>query len=293
MYGAIELGGTKVCCGIGRSDNEFVERYIIKTRDPQSTLSDVFDFFEHSQAEYGELLAMGLASFGPVDLNPGSPTYGSILKTPKAGWSDFPLLKNIRERFAIPTAITTDVNAALLAEHRMGAAQGVDNAVYVTVGTGIGAGVMVSGEIVNGFLHPEVGHMRIPTDEVEGVCPFHGDCLEGLASGPAIFARTGQPAQDLPYDHPIWDEVACNLGDMCNNLIMTLATERIVLGGGVMSKAGLLEKIKQQLKRKLNDYLPIDNCTQGLDSLVVSAGLRDGAGLTGALLIAQHATEQL
>ncbi len=291
MYAAIELGGTKICCGIGHGNNEFIDTQEIETREPQSTLSEVIEYLRQAESQHGALRGLGLASFGPVDLNQDSATYGSILKTPKPNWSNYPLLQAMREQFDIPMAITTDVNAALLAEHRFGAARGVNNAVYVTVGTGVGAGVMVNGQLVNGFLHPEVGHIRIPTGGVKGCCPFHGDCLEGLASGPAIHARAGRAAQDIPIEHPVWNAVASNLGDMCTNLLMILSTQRIILGGGVMSKEGLLDKIKHQLHDKLNDYLPIDECTRGLDSVVVGASLPDGAGLSGALLIAEQATK--
>lgn len=292
MYGAVELGGTKIICGIGRGNTEIIKRCEIETRDPQSSLQDVARFFRNEISKHGELMGIGLACFGPIDLNLDSPTFGTILSTPKAGWSNFSVMEFIKEEFSAPTAITTDVNAALLAEHRFGAAQDVRNAVYVTIGTGIGAGIMVNGNFVNGFLHPEIGHMRVPTHGVKGICPFHANCLEGLASGPAILARTGQPAPRLPEDHPVWDAIASNLGDMCNNLLMTLAPERIVLGGGVMSKTGLLEKIKEQLERKLNGYLPLEKSVEGLEGIVVRAELADVSGLVGALLIAQQAADQ-
>ena len=288
MYGAIELGGTKVICGVSEGQPDFVETARINTRGPQSTLAEIIEFFQHAESKFGKMKGLGLASFGPVNLNAASPRYGSILKTPKQGWSNFPLLSKLQERFAVPMRITTDVNAALLAEHKLGAAKGVENAIYVTIGTGIGAGVLVNGQLANGFMHPEIGHMRIPHDGVAGICPFHGNCLEGLASGPAIAARAGCPAEELAEDHPIWESVAVNLADMCNNLIMTFATQRIILGGGVMASEGLFEKIKYHTNQKLNGYLPINDCTSGLDNLIVGASVDEGPGLVGALLLAQQ-----
>lgn len=288
MYGAIELGGTKVICGVSEGPRDFVETARINTRDPQTTLAEIIDFFQRVESKYSKLKSLGLASFGPVDLNTASTSYGSLLKTPKKGWSNFPLLSKLQEQFAVPMGITTDVNAALLAEHKFGAAKGVDNAIYVTIGTGVGAGVLVNGQLANGFMHPEIGHMRIPHDGVAGICPFHGNCLEGLASGPAIAARAGRAAEELAQDHPVWDSIAANLADMCNNLLMTFATERIILGGGVMARDGLLNKVKHHTNQKLNGYLPIEHCTSGLDDLIVGASVDEGPGLVGALLLAQQ-----
>ena len=290
MYGAIELGGTKVVCGISQEQSDFVETVRISTRDPQSTLAEIIEFFQQGESKFGKLKGLGLASFGPLNLNAASLSYGSLLKTPKQGWSNFPLLSVLQERFPIPIGITTDVNAALLAEHLLGAAKGVENAIYVTIGTGIGAGVLVNGKLANGFMHPEVGHMRIPHDGVVGVCPFHGNCLEGLASGPAIAARAGRPAEELTIDHPVWESVAVNLADMCNNLIMAFASERIILGGGVMARTGLLDKIKYHTLQRLNGYIPIEEYTRGLDNLIVEANVDQGPGLVGALILAKNAS---
>ena len=225
MYGAIEVGGTKIVCGVGIDPHNFLKIIRIPTRDPESNLIEIVDFLQQSIIENGELSSIGVASFGPIDIDPSSASYGAFLKTPKVGWSNFSLRDRLIDMISVPVAVTTDVNGALLAEVKFGAVQGIDNAVYVTVGTGLGGGVLVNGKLATGFMHPEIGHMRVPSNGIKGSCPFHGNCLEGLVCGPAIAQRAGQDAHLIDSSDPIWNDIAINLADMCINLIMTLKTE--------------------------------------------------------------------
>ncbi len=287
VYGAIELGGTKIVCGIGVNPEHLLQTVRIDTTTPEENIASIIQFFQGCESQFGRMTSLGVASFGPIDINQTSHQYGTFLKTPKAGWSGFALRKKLGEAFAIPIHVTTDVNGALLAEHAFGALQGLDDAVYITIGTGVGGGVLTNGRLVNGFLHPELGHMRIPTGGVTGICPFHGNCVEGLVSGPAIAARAEAPAHTLSSDHPIWDEVSRNMADMCVNLITVLATKRIVLGGGVMHSTGLLEKIQVEVEARLAGYLPLNEKVGVLSTMLVPPALGDASGLIGAHLVAQ------
>jgi fructokinase len=286
LFGAIEVGGTKIVCGVATDPTNFIATKRIPTRDPESNLLEIVEFFETCMAEYGELASIGIASFGPIDVDPQSDSYGTFLKTPKVGWSEFAFRKHLAGALSVPVAITTDVNGALLAEVAFGAAQGFSNAVYVTVGTGLGGGILVNGELVSGFMHPEIGHMRIPSNGVAGSCPFHGSCLEGLVCGPAIAQRAGRDAQLIDADDQLWDEVAVNLADMCINLLTILSTELIIIGGGVMGVDGLLGKIRSETEKRLAGYLPFDSRIGGIEKLIVRPSLGDQSGLTGALLLA-------
>ena len=286
MFGAVELGGTKIICGVGHDHTQVLETVRFDTTSPSENLAAMIEFWQDCESRHGTLRGLGVAAFGPVDIDPQSKTYGQLLDTPKPGWSQIPIREQLEQAFAARVAVTTDVNAALLAESRIGAARGVRDAVYVTIGTGVGAGIMVEGRLVAGFMHPETGHMRIPTAGVAGICPFHGNCVEGLVSGPAIAARAGQPAHKLAEDHPVWAEVAVNIADMCINLVSTLMTRRVILGGGVMSKAGLLDEVRRQFMQRMGDYLPIDGRAGGVEQLIVSPGLPGDSGLLGAFMLA-------
>lgn len=298
--GAIELGGTKIICGIShatssfRSASDFAATERIETTTPEESFAEIIRFFKTSELECGPLCSIGVACFGPLDINPASLRYGQILDTTKPGWSGYPVRKRLAEAFAVPVTITTDVNAALLAESELGAAQGVTNGIYITIGTGVGAGIMVNGELVSGFLHPEVGHMRVPTNrvvnnDVVGNCAFHRDCVEGLVSGPAIALRAGMPAEDLPRDSSLWEDIANTIADMCINLTMTLATQKIILGGGVMAQPDLLGKVQTRFKERLAGYLNIDQLAGGVERLICRPALQNNSGLIGALLLAQRA----
>jgi fructokinase len=246
--------------------------------------------------QYGPARALGIASFGPVDLRAGSPTYGFITSTTKPGWRNTDIAQRLGRRLGGPVGFDTDVNGAALAEGRWGAARGLEDFAYVTVGTGIGVGTIVRGRSVFGMNHTELGHIRVarkPGDKFPGVCPFHGDCIEGLASGPAIEARAGMPASKLPPDHPAWDFVAHGLGQLMHTMVLTTAPSRIFLGGGVMSgQTHLFERIQQELKRSLNRYVEAPELEAGLAQFLVPPGLGAMAGPLGALALAADAENQ-
>ena len=289
LYGAIEAGGTKVVCAAGYGPLQIPDdcREVIPTTTPEITLGAVVAFFERIRREGGALAGIGVAAFGPVDVDRQSPTWGSILATPKPGWSGVSLTKPL-QHFG-PVAIDTDVNAAALAEARYGAGIGVDSVVYVTVGTGIGGGVVVGGCTIRGMLHPEMGHIRVrrdPRDEAfAGICPFHGDCLEGLASGPAIVARWNAKLDELAAAHPAHQIIGGYLGQLAATIVLMLSAQRIVFGGGVMHE-WLLPHIRAAAARELGGYLPVDARCGGFDRLIVPPALADRAGITGAMLLA-------
>ncbi|HEV2272294.1 MAG TPA: ROK family protein [Steroidobacteraceae bacterium] len=293
LYGAIEAGGTKFVCAAGYGPLEIPDyaRAVIPTEAPGPTLAAVVEFFEGITRRYGALSAIGIAAFGPVDIDTRSPTWGRILATPKPGWTDVSLVASL-ERFGCPIAIDTDVNAAALAEARLGAGAGLGSLVYVTVGTGIGGGVVVADHTLKGLLHPEMGHIRVQRDprdaDFAGVCPFHGDCLEGLASGPAVKARWHARAEDLPDSHPGRQIVGGYLGQLAATIALMLSCERIVFGGGVVSGGQLLPHIRESASRWLGGYLPIEARAGGFESYIAAPGLGDLAGTAGALLLAMR-----
>lgn len=290
LFGAIEAGGTKFVCAAGYGALEIVPEFrtVIPTSTPAVTLGAVAEFFERVRRTAGELTGIGLAGFGPLDIDPHSATCGSILSTPKPGWSSVSLVAPL-QRFHCPVTVDTDVNAAALAELRFGAGVDVDSLVYVTVGTGIGGGVIVGGRTVGGMLHPEMGHIRVRRDsrdeEFPGVCPFHGDCLEGLASGPAVLARWGTKLELLPDAHPSLEIIGSYLGQLAATVALVLSSRRIVFGGGVMSER-LLPYIRAAAERELGGYLPVAERAGGFKRLIVSPGLGDQAGIIGAMLLA-------
>jgi len=282
----IELGGTKIVCGIATGAGDVLERTSIPTRGPEETLVDIRTWLEPRLADTAGL---GVASFGPIYIDPASPRYGHIGATPKTAWRDFDLLRAIREWTALPLALDTDVNAAALAEIRWGAASGHDNVVYVTVGTGIGGGIVVNGRAVHGLMHPEIGHMkprRLRDDDFDGMCPFHGDCFEGLAAGPAIRARWGKQLNELPADHPAFAMEADYLGQLAVNLLLTASPTKLIFGGGVMNSTELLPMIRDAAARHLNDYLDLADPSSGSEELIVTPGLESNAGLLGAVALA-------
>jgi fructokinase len=239
------------------------------------------------------LRAIGIGSFGPIDLHRGSPSYGHITATPKLAWRNFDLAGAVGRALSLPIGFDTDVNAAALAEARWGAAQGIADFVYVTVGTGIGGGALVSGSPLHGLQHPEMGHIRVPHDWAKdtypGICPYHGDCLEGLASGPAIEARWGMAAGSLPADHPAWELEAHYLALGLMSWVAILSPNRIVLGGGVMQQPQLFPLMRRKLQEQLNGYIPCPELEDGIDRYIVPAKLGDHAGVLGALVLAETA----
>ncbi|HJS90682.1 MAG TPA: ROK family protein [Steroidobacteraceae bacterium] len=290
LYGAIEAGGSKFVCAAGYGPTELIEslRAEVPTSTPAATLAAVAAFFERVQREAGALAGIGIAAFGPVDLDPRSRSFGRLLATPKPGWSGVSLAEPL-QRLGCPLAIDTDVNAAALAEARVGAGLGRRSLAYVTVGTGIGGGVVFDGRSMKGLLHPEMGHIlvrRDARDAFTGTCPFHADCLEGLASGPALLSRWGSPVESWPATHPGLEIAGGYLGQLAATIALMLSCERIVFGGGVMSSGRLLPFIRRAAARQLNGYLPIEARAGGFEHYIAPAALGKLAGLTGALLLA-------
>lgn len=292
LWGALEAGGTKFVCAVGTGPEDLCAEVRFPTTTPTETLERTIAFFRAQQAAHGPLAALGIGSFGPVDLDPRSPTWGFVTSTPKPGWAHTDLAGTLGRALEVPVAFDTDVNAAALAEGRWGAARGLETFVYVTVGTGIGGGAMVGGRLLHGLLHPEMGHLRIPRDPgidpFVGCCPFHGDCLEGLASGPAIAARWSRPAAELPSEHPAWALEADYLAHLAVTLTLVLSPERILLGGGVMQQAGLFSLIRTRLSALLNGYLASPALGTEIDRYIVPPALGEHAGVLGALALARQ-----
>jgi len=294
LIAAVEAGGTKMVAALASGPEDIRVTARIPTTKPEETLPAILDFFREATKEHGQPEALGIGSFGPVDLDAASPTYGFITSTPKLAWQNADILGQLSGGLDLPGYIDTDVNAAALAEWRWGAAQGLNNLVYITVGTGIGGGVLVNGQPVHGLLHPEVGHMRIPrsAEEVaafDGICPFHGDCLEGLASGPAIEARWGKPGHELPTDHPAWEIQAAYLGDAIVNLSLCLSPQCIILGGGVLGQEQLLPMVRRRVTDRLNGYLQHETILSKPEAYIQAPGLGTSSGLLGAVALAQAA----
>ncbi|UZW54382.1 ROK family protein [Sphingobium sp. JS3065] len=290
LYGCIEAGGTKFVCGIADSSGKWLEQKRFPTTDPVSTLGQVTRFLAGGQARHGELAAIGIASFGPIELDRASEHWGSLLATPKPGWSGISLVRPLTQAFAVPIALDTDVNAAALAEAQMRANSSIDSLVYITVGTGIGGGAVFRGQAIHGRSHPEMGHLippRHPLDaDYAGCCPYHGSCVEGLASGPAIVARWGKPLSDLPDGHPAHEIIAWYLGHLASTILAVLSPECIVFGGGVMATPGLMDRVRAQALRVAGDYLISSG---GNRTKIEEPRLGSVAGLEGALLLARRA----
>jgi fructokinase len=291
LYGGLEAGGTKFVCAVGTGPEDLRAETRFPTTTPAETIGRAISFFQAQQRQE-PLAAIGIASFGPVDPNPGSPTFGYITSTPKPGWAHTDFVGTIRQSLEVPIGFDTDVNVAALGEHHWGAAQGLDNFIYLTIGTGIGGGGMINGQLMHGLIHPEMGHIRIPhdlqADPYAGHCPFHGDCLEGLAAGPALEDRWGQSAETLPADHPAWELEAHYLALALTNFICTLSPQRIVMGGGVMEQPQLLPRVRQKVQAFLNDYIQAPELLQGIDKYIVLPGLGGQAGVLGAIALAQQ-----
>ncbi len=292
LVGGIEAGGTKFICALGTGPNDVRASTRIATTTPAETMKQVLSFFREQSAAVGAPAAVGIASFGPIDPNPASKSFGFITSTPKPGWSDTDLVGPVRRALGVPVGFDTDVNVAALGEHAWGAGSGLDDLVYLTIGTGIGGGGLVNGRLMHGLIHPEMGHMRIPHDRAvdpfPGRCPFHGDCLEGLACGPAISERWNAPSDTLPADHPAWPLEAHYLALALVNVICTLSPERIILGGGVMAAPQLFPLIRREVQQLLNEYVQSSAILADVDRYIVPPGLGDRAGVLGAFALAQQ-----
>lgn len=291
LLGSIEAGGTKFVCAIGTDDGDVLERISIPTTTPQETIKQVVNYFKDKKID-----ALGIGSFGPIDPNLASSTYGYITKTPKPGWSDYNIIGELKKHFDIPMTFDTDVNGAALGELKWGAAQGLNSSLYMTVGTGIGAGAVVAGNMVNGLLHPEMGHIfvrRHPEDNYLGKCPFHSDCLEGLAAGPSIEERWGIKANDLPSDHKAWEIEAYYLAQALVNYILILSPEKIILGGGVMKQKQLFPLITRNVQEMLNGYVVKEEILLNIEEYIVPPLLGDNAGICGGFALAMKAFDPL
>jgi fructokinase len=293
LYGGIEAGGTKFVCAVGSGPDDIRSEIRFPTTTPQETIGQAITFFQE-QARQVDLAAIGIAAFGPVDPNPASPTFGVITSTPKPHWSNTDLAGAVRRALGLPVGFDTDVNGAALGEQRWGAAQGLDTFLYFTIGTGVGGGGMVGGKLMHGLVHPEMGHMRLPhdwqADPFKGTCPFHGDCFEGLAAGPALHARWGQPAETLPPDHPAWQLEARYIALALGNFIVTISPQRIILGGGVMSSPHMFPTVRSQVQQFLNGYVQSPAILEHIDEYIVAPGLGNRAGVLGAIALGQAAS---
>lgn len=287
LFGAIEAGGTKFVCAVGTGPHDLKETRF-PTTTPEETIGRAIDFFK---AQDEPLAAVGIAAFGPLDPNPTSSKFGYITTTPKVGWANVDLGGQIGRALGVPFGFDTDVNGAALGEGRWGAAQGLDNFIYLTVGTGLGGGGLMNGELMHGLIHPEMGHIfppPHPDDDFAGACPYHGRCLEGMAAGPALAARWGQPAETLPLNHPAWDIEAHYLAYGLVNFICTLSPERIIMGGGVMQQRQLFPLIRQKVLDLLNGYVQSPAILEQIDAYIVPPGLGNKAGILGALALGQR-----
>ncbi|MED1739381.1 ROK family protein [Bacillus swezeyi] len=282
-YGAIEAGGTKFVCAVGTENGEIIDKQTFPTETPEETIGRLITFFENHH-----LTSLGVGSFGPISVAKGKDNYGYITNTPKLAWRNYPLIPELKKRLGIPVSFTTDVNAAALGEISNGAAQGLNSCLYITVGTGIGAGAIVGGELVQSASHPEMGHIlirRSPQDSFKGNCPYHNNCLEGMAAGPALEKRWGQQGKELAGRKEVWELEADYLAQALMQYILILCPEKIIMGGGVMKQQQLFPLIREKLSQYVNGYVDLPD----LDQYIVPPGLGDNAGITGALVLALSA----
>ncbi len=293
LIGGIEAGGTKFVCAVGTGPDDLRDEIRFSTTSPEETIGQAVQFFQEQEDKHGKLAAIGVAAFGPLDPEPGSSTYGYITTTPKPGWANVDFVGAIQKAFDIPVGFDTDVNGAALGEGRWGAAQDVNTFIYLTIGTGIGGGAMVNGNLLHGLVHPEMGHTSLihdwEKDPYAGRCPYHGDCLEGMASGPAIGERWGIKGQNLPADHPAWELEAEYLAQALRNFVCTLSPQRIIMGGGVMEQPQLFPLVRQKTHDYLNGYVQHPAILEQIDSYIVPPGLGNQAGVLGAIALGHQA----
>ncbi|MCI8619116.1 MAG: ROK family protein [Oscillospiraceae bacterium] len=289
-FGALEAGGTKMVCAIGNENGQILERVSIPTETPEKTMPALIDFFKDKG-----LAAIGIGCFGPVDLDKNSKTYGFITSTPKLSWKNYPIVAEFEKALGIPVGFDTDVNAAALGEAVWGCTKTVKNSIYITVGTGVGVGVIIDGKPYHGMIHPEGGHIfisRRKDDPMEqGICPYHATCLEGLASGPAIEKRWGVKGAALSDRKEVWELEAYYLGQAICTYIMTLSPERIILGGGVMHQQQLLPMVRREVQKQMCGYVQgkgMDN----LDEYIVPISLNDNQGAMGCIKLAMDAWKE-
>ncbi len=295
LIAAIEFGGTKVVCAVGTGPQDLRQVTRIPTTTPEETLAEVCRYLSMAKSKHGAFSAIGVGSFGPIDLNPASETYGFITTTPKPGWQYVDIVNMLKKRYHVPMGFDTDVNAAVLGEYLWGAGQGIDPLVYITVGTGVGGGVLIHGQLLHGLLHPEIGHMIVPPPknsvaiQQQCHCPFHKSCLEGYVSGAALAVRWGVMADALPPDHPAWEEVADCMAHALMNLTLSLCPKRIILGGGVMTQPHIMPLIRGKLTHLMNGYLRVPELGTGIDDYIVNPGLGSNSGILGSMALGRYA----
>jgi hypothetical protein len=289
VIAAVEAGGTKFICGLGNEKGEIIDKINIPTTTPEETMSKVIEYFKDKKFD-----VMGVGSFGPIDPVKSSETYGYITKTPKPYWSDYNIIGELKKHFNVPMEFDTDVNGAALAEAWWGAGKGLKNIIYITVGTGIGAGAVVNGIMLQGLTHPEMGHIFLkkhPDDKFQGRCPFHKDCLEGMAAGPAIEDRWGKKGQEMTNDDRVWEMEAYYLAQALVNYILILSPQKIIMGGGVMKQQQLFPLIRKYVQEFLNNYVYKREILEKIDEYIVYPGLGDEAGFTGSIALGKIALE--
>jgi fructokinase len=295
LYGGIEAGGTKFVCVVASGPGQVVDEIRFMTTTPEQTLGKTIQFFQPF-VDSARVSAIGVGAFGPLDLNPKSPTYGFITTTPKPGWSNADVLGTLQRALKINVAFDMDVNTAALGEYLWGASKGYDPSLYLTIGTGIGGGYIVNGRPLVGLVNLEMGHLRIPhnreLDPFPGSCPFHGDCFEGLANGPAIEKRLGVAGAIVPENDPFWDIEADYIASALMNYILTLSPKKIILGGGVMQREFLFPKVHQRVRELLNGYVASKSLMENIDDYILPPGLGNQAGSLGAIALAMQMDEK-
>lgn len=292
LFGGIEAGGTKFVCAIGSGPGRILRETRIATTTPDETLSQAVEFFRPAVAGRS-IGSIGVACFGPLDLDPRSATFGYITSTTKPGWRNTPVAGRLQDELGVRVAIDTDVNGAALGEYTWGSGREHDPLLYLTIGTGIGGGLVVSGAPLRGLVHTEMGHIRIPHDTARdpfpGACPFHGDCLEGLAAGPAVQQRLGRSARDLPDNDPYWPLEAHYIALAVQNLVVTLSPRRVILGGGIMQRPFLFDAIREEVRALLNGYVQHPALLEHLSEYIVPPQLGGRSGVLGAIALAGSA----
>lgn len=297
VYGGVEAGGTKFVCAVANGPEQILAETRFATRQPAETMSEAVRFFKDYQSKSGNrLIALGIGAFGPLDLNKKSATFGNITTTPKPGWANAPLLPTLQAELQVPTFIDTDVNAAAIGEGTWGSARGCSDFLYLTIGTGIGGGAIVNGQPVQGLVHPEMGHILLPhdwqKDPYGGFCPYHGDCFEGLAAGPAIERRWSTPGFQLPVDHPAWDLEAQYIASALHILITAYSPRMIILGGGVMQQPQLFPLVRRKTQESLHGYVQSPEILEHIDRYILPPGLGNYAGVLGAIALAIRANQE-
>lgn len=290
LIGGIEAGGTKMVCAVGDENGNIKDRISLPTRQPEETLPEMIAYFKKWEIE-----ALGIGCFGPVDLNRNSQTYGHITKTPKPGWENCDVVGIFKEALQIPVGFDTDVNGAVLGEVTWGAARGCENAIYITIGTGVGVGVYSNGALLHGLVHPEAGHMLLQkheTDTYKGRCPFHPNCVESLASGPAIEERWGKKAVELADRAEVWELEAYYIAQAVANYILTYSPEKIILWGGVMHQEQLFGLVRAKVKELLHGYVHHEMVEEKIDEYIVAPELGENPGILGAIQLGVLALNQ-